>query len=97
MKDELFERISDTREAFALEDLAVKSLGVKAINKIIKSGNFTDDQYEKLYEIFENEMPYGTKKARTGDPYKFIYDRLAGIDFKNIRQTTRVLELNVKE
>jgi len=35
--------------------------------------------YEKLYDYYAfrtNEMPYGTMKARTGDPYEWIYERL---------------------
>ena len=33
--------------------------------------------YEKLFKYFSvEEMPYGTQKARTGDPYNWIYDKL---------------------
>lgn len=32
--------------------------------------------YSKLYALFQQEMPYGTQKARTGDPDVFILDRL---------------------
>jgi hypothetical protein len=31
---------------------------------------------EDLYGHFQEEMPYGTQKARTGDPDEFIYDKL---------------------
>ena len=31
---------------------------------------------EDLYEYFQEDMPYGTQKARTGDPDEFIYDAL---------------------
>ena len=31
---------------------------------------------EDLYKHFQEEMPYGTQKARTGDPDEFIYDAL---------------------
>ena len=31
---------------------------------------------QDLYEHFQEDMPYGTQKARTGDPDEFIYDRL---------------------
>ena len=30
----------------------------------------------KLYDYFKDEMPYGTQKARTGDPEEWFYDRL---------------------
>ena len=29
-----------------------------------------------LYMHFQEEMPYGTQKARTGDPDEYIYDKL---------------------
>ena len=29
-----------------------------------------------LYGHFQDQMPYGTQKARTGDPDEFIYDAL---------------------
>jgi hypothetical protein len=29
-----------------------------------------------LYMHFQEDMPYGTQKARTGDPDEFIYDAL---------------------
>ena len=29
-----------------------------------------------LYGHFQDQMPYGTQKARTGDPDEFIYDKL---------------------
>ena len=29
-----------------------------------------------LYMHFQDQMPYGTQKARTGDPDEFIYDAL---------------------
>ena len=31
---------------------------------------------EDLYGHFQEEMPYGTQKARTGDPDEYIYDKL---------------------
>jgi len=31
---------------------------------------------EDLYGHFQEDMPYGTQKARTGDPDEFIYDAL---------------------
>ena len=29
-----------------------------------------------LYSHFQDQMPYGTQKARDGDPDEFIYDKL---------------------
>jgi len=31
---------------------------------------------EDLYTHFQDEMPYGIQKARTGDPHEYIYDKL---------------------
>ena len=31
---------------------------------------------QDLYMHFQDQMPYGTQKARTGDPDEFIYDAL---------------------
>ena len=31
---------------------------------------------EDLYNHFQDQMPYGTQKARDGDPDEFIYDAL---------------------
>ena len=42
-------------------------------------GDLDDDLYHALYDYYSDngEMPYGTMKARTGDPYNWISDRLA--------------------
>lgn len=43
------------------------------------NGDLDDDLYHALYDYYSDngEMPYGTMKARTGDPYEWIGDRLA--------------------
>lgn len=35
-----------------------------------------DELYQKLFEYYFDEMPYGTAKARTGDPYVWVSERL---------------------
>lgn len=35
-----------------------------------------DGTWELLYTHFSNEMPYGTLKARTGDPYQWIANKM---------------------
>ena len=35
---------------------------------------------EDLYNHFQEDMPYGTQKARDGDPDEFIYDALVDMD-----------------
>ena len=34
------------------------------------------DLWQKLYDYYESSMPYGTMKARSGDPTEFIYNAL---------------------
>jgi len=45
---------------------------------IDNNSDLPEDLYLKLYEYFCNngEMPYGTAKARTGDPYEWIGDHM---------------------
>jgi hypothetical protein len=33
--------------------------------------------YDALYDYYHDDMPYGTKKARDGDPYEWVSDRFA--------------------
>lgn len=37
-----------------------------------------EDNFDELFEFYTrtNQMPYGTAKARTGDPYIWIQTRL---------------------
>lgn len=43
------------------------------------NGEFPDDLYDNLFEYYLDEMPYGTAKARTGDPMLWIKDKLATV------------------
>jgi hypothetical protein len=52
------------------------------IAKQIANGTQELDEHDELYEKLFNhycdsgEMPYGTMKARTGDPFNWITDQL---------------------
>ena len=35
-----------------------------------------EELMQDLYTHFQEEMPYGTQKARDGDPDEYIYDKL---------------------
>ena len=35
-----------------------------------------EELMQDLYSHFQEQMPYGTQKARDGDPDEFIYDKL---------------------
>ena len=38
-------------------------------------GDLDDDLYDTLYDYYFDDMPYGVKKARTGDPYEWVSER----------------------
>jgi uncharacterized protein YcfJ len=42
-----------------------------------QSGDMSDALYDALYDYYFDDMPYGTKKARDGDPHEWISDRFA--------------------
>lgn len=48
------------------------------IDLFVTTGEIDQVVWEKLFDMFVNtgEMPYGTAKARDGDPYQWITDRL---------------------
>jgi len=51
-----------------------------------------DVLYDKLFQIFAFEtgdMPYGTAKARTGDPYQWIEKRIASMPLLELKQLIR--------
>ena len=47
------------------------------IKDFTETGDMSDDLYDALYDYYFDDMPYGTKKARTGDPYEWVADRFA--------------------
>ena len=49
----------------------------KEFEAFLKNGkDLPFDIYDQLYGIFFHEMPYGVAKARTGDPYTWLHERL---------------------
>ena len=40
-------------------------------------GDMSDSLYDALYDYYFDDMPYGVKKARDGDPYEWVADRFA--------------------
>jgi hypothetical protein len=49
----------------------------KEVRDFEESGDMSEDLYHALYDYYFDDMPYGTKKARDGDPYEWIADRFA--------------------
>ena len=48
-----------------------------------ETGEVSDELHNALYDYYFDDMPYGVKKARTGDPYEWVADRFGadlGID-----------------
>jgi hypothetical protein len=53
------------------------------VKDFAQSGEMSDALYDVLYDYYFDDMPYGTKKARTGDPHEWVSNRFAqdiGID-----------------
>jgi len=67
------------RKRMTSDQKVIKIFGKKTLLKMIKKCVFTTKEYETLYSIYYDEMPYGTMKARTEDPDKFIFDRLVNL------------------
>ena len=58
----------------------IKTLGShKAVRAAVDTGELTTKQYEALFPIYMDDMPYGTAKARTGDPQHFILKKLQNL------------------
>jgi len=49
----------------------------KEVRDFEVSGNMSEDLYHALYDYYFDDMPYGTKKARDGDPYEWVSERFA--------------------
>jgi hypothetical protein len=47
------------------------------VKDFTQSGDMSDALYDALYDYYFDDMPYGTKKARDGDPHEWVSDRFA--------------------
>jgi hypothetical protein len=45
----------------------------------------SDNVESYLYDKFVSEMPYGVAKARTGDPYNWIFEKMSAMSDSEIR------------
>ena len=67
-------------------DQIMRTMG-RDIEQFKRSGELTDELYSALYDYYMDEMPYGVAKARTGDPYEWITNKLEselGVDEGNL-------------
>lgn len=55
----------------------IKDTYKRDVKDFAQTGNMSDALYDALYDYYFDDMPYGTKKARTGDPHEWISDRFA--------------------
>ena len=46
----------------------------KEVREFANGGDIDNDLYEALYDYYFDDMPYGVKKARDGDPYEWVAD-----------------------
>jgi hypothetical protein len=44
----------------------------KEVREFAEGGEFDQDLFEALYDYYFDDMPYGVKKARDGDPYEWV-------------------------
>ena len=42
-----------------------------------ENDELSEELYDALYDYYHEDMPYGVKKARSGDPYEWVADRFA--------------------
>jgi hypothetical protein len=54
------------------------------IKDFVQNGDMSEPLYDALYDYYQDDMPYGVKKARTGDPFEWVgqrfHDDLQGSD-----------------
>jgi len=54
------------------------------IKDFVQNGDMSEHLYDALYDYYQDDMPYGVKKARTGDPFEWVgqrfYNDLQGFD-----------------
>jgi hypothetical protein len=46
------------------------------VRDFLQYGDLSDHLYDALFDYYHEDMPYGVAKARSGDPYEWISDRL---------------------
>jgi hypothetical protein len=47
------------------------------VKDFLAGGDMSQSLYDALYDYYHEDMPYGTKKARDGDPHEWVADRFA--------------------
>jgi hypothetical protein len=59
----------------------------KEVREFMETGELDEDLYHALYDYYFDDMPYGVKKARDGDPYEWVsdhfFDDMGGAGYLN--------------
>ena len=55
----------------------IKDTFRRDVKDFTQTGDMSDALYDALYDYYFDDMPYGTKKARDGDPHEWVADRFA--------------------
>lgn len=55
-----------------------------------------DNLYDKLFEYYMDEMPYGTQKARDGDPCEWIFEHLVN-DFGHLTEVVELTQVDLEK
>ena len=68
----------------------------KEVREFMETGELDDDLYHALYDYYFDDMPYGVKKARDGDPYEWIgdrfFDEMGGAGYLNRKDNSNGIE-----
>jgi hypothetical protein len=68
----------------------------KEVREFMETGDLDDDLYHALYDYYFDDMPYGVKKARDGDPYEWIgdrfFDEMGGAGYLNRKDNSNGVE-----
>jgi hypothetical protein len=68
----------------------------KEVRDFMETGDMDDDLYHALYDYYFDDMPYGVKKARDGDPYEWIgdrfFDEMGGAGYLNRKNNSNGIE-----
>ena len=68
----------------------------KEVRDFMETGDLDDDLYHALYDYYFDDMPYGVKKARDGDPYEWIgdrfFDEMGGAGYLNRKDNSNGVE-----
>ena len=82
---EKFEAKEPVNEGFESDEvMAILKKYPEETKKMQMSGDIMDiydtDLYQELFDYYSEDMPYGTMKARDGDPVEYITDKLDDLD-----------------